>query len=169
MPTAVVLSVLSMLAPSSAGDAERAATETEPNDVHGPAPFVATEADAPTFRWLGPPRLGPNGSPQWFEVASWSAGRSRLSILGKAQIVGAVEGFPGLRVDGIESGLGLAWSPRSSWFSFFVALRATSAAVGGDAEATGVSVGPMGGVVLTPPPLVELVRRWRARPSYSRR
>jgi hypothetical protein len=104
------------------------------------------------------------GSPAWFQIRSWSFERSNLSILGQAHVLGSAPALPSLRTDQVEGAIALAWRPRRSRVSPFVAFRTTSSAIQGeDRPEVRAGVGAMAGLRIALPSLVDLLRRWRAR------
>lgn len=128
---------------------------------HGPAPLIVSHEATPPFRLREYPKID---SPQPFELAGWSVVGGRLSLIGRMQAPNYIPGLTYARFDEHESGLGLAWSPRSSRLSFFIAMRLIGAAVvGKDGVSTKMGMGPVAGITVVLPSLVNVVRRWQAR------
>jgi hypothetical protein len=160
-----IVALVCLLAPSggSVGEEPRGA-EVDDAGFVGPVRLVAIDDAGSSSRWNVAPRLVEPGSPAWFQVRSWSVERGRLAILAQSHTFGSTPGLPSLRVDQVESAMGIAWQPRSSWLSVFVALRATSSAVrGADGAEVKAAVGLMAGLRIVLPSLVDVVRKWRAR------
>lgn len=160
-----VVSLFCLLAPGGESlDGDPLHAEVDDVGFVGPMQLTASDSASAGLRWNAAPRRVEPGSPAWFQVGSWSAQRSSFAILAQSHAWGSATGLPSVRIDQVESAMALAWRPRSSWISLFVALRLTSAAVRvEDGVAVKPAVGAMAGLRIALPSLVDVIRWWRAR------